>query len=874
MQAMRRSGVDSVRAARRRYASAMLTTLVERESQLETLHRTAADSVRHGSLVFVVGEAGHGKTSLIDYFLATLDHRFRVIHVACEPLGRPLAFGPILGAADDLPETVRIELEQGAERPAVYREMARAIRSDPTVLVVEDVHWADEATLGLVRHLGRKIADTASILIVSVRPEEIDPAHPFRVLTADIGRQAVRLDLPPLTPQGVRTMTSGTGLDPATIHATTLGNPFFVEELVRNPDFDLPATVVEAIESIIGGLADDVRDVVELVSLTADGLDVALMESVEAAVDVACQRRLLAVSGSRIRCRHELIRAAVDEAIPPLRRRRIHRALVRMFEQSAEASHERTALLAYHSHEAGLGEETVRYAVEAAGRAAAVGSHREAARAYGWAYEHRRSIPQGELRAVLQAAAYEHLLVNDFSKAIEIAMEMTTSASDEHERAEADAWVAFFALRYGDVDLAAAHVRSALSVLEGSDPTPALARAHTAEAVIQLSRGASNGIELAQRAVETARRTRAAAIEADGLITLGTALAIDGSARGYDLIEEGGHLAREVRSFDAAARAVNNLGALPFREMRLGEAAAAMDEGLQFLAAEQLDAWYVAVEATRAHISVLQCEWDVAKDALDRVLPRRTCLSTEAEATLIVALCVMRIGDPTALAAVDVGLARADQGGGHAERVMAAEVAMEAAWMGLLDPGSAADRYSRMIDRAVERGDAWSATRLAFWALRLGLEPPTITLPGPVADEIAGDPVKAATRWRELGYPVEAAITEAFAPDVSLREIFDRLEALGAHGTAAGLRRRLRASGVSGIPRGAQRVTDAHPAGLTARQQDVLALVAAGYSNDSIADELFISAKTVSHHVSAILAKLGVDSRVQAASVAHTNSWV
>jgi hypothetical protein len=592
-----------------------VTGLIERESQLEALSQSAAGSVRSGSMVFVSGEAGHGKTSLIDCFLASLDHRFRVIQAACEPLGRPLAFGPLLAVIDDLPDAVQEQLLRGADRPAVYREMLRAVRTEPTVVVVEDVHWADEATLGLVRHVGRTIAETSSVLIVSVRPEEIDPAHPLRVLTADIGRQALRIELPPLTPQGVEEATSGTELDPAAVYATTLGNPFFVEELVRNPGPEIPATVVEAIESAVAGLADGVREVLELVSLTADGLEIGMLDSFESSVDAACQRRLLTVSGGRVRCRHDLIRAALDQGIPPVRRRRLHCRLVRMLEQSGGDQAQRIARLAYHSHHAGLGEETVRYAVEAASRAAAVGSHREAARSYGWAFEHRGSMPAGELKAMLRAAAYEHLLINELVTAIEIAQEMRLSARDERERAESDAWIAFLALRYGDTELAEHHIRSAFTAIDDVSPSPALARAQAAEAVVALGRGASNGIELAERAVEAARQARAAAIEADCLITLGTALAAEGSARGYEIIERGGLLARDVRSLDAAARAVYQLGALPFREMRLEDAKTAMDEGLEYLAAEQLDAWYVAVEATRAHISVIECDWDGAADA-------------------------------------------------------------------------------------------------------------------------------------------------------------------------------------------------------------------------------------------------------------------
>lgn len=862
-------------AARERcaYDSTQVAALVERDTQLEMLHSIAQNSVRQGGLVFVLGEAGHGKTSLIEAFVDGLDHRFRTLSLACEPLGRPLAFGPLLATADPLSDGVQEELADGL-RPSVYRAMLELLRSEQTVLVVEDLQWADEATLGLVRHLGRHVAQTSSIVIGTLRPEEIDPAHPFQVLTADIGRLATRIELPPLSIDAVSRLTRDTGLDPAVVHATTLGNPFFVEEIVRHPDTDIPATITDAVEAVIGSLSPEAREIVELVSLMADGIALDLVVDREDAVDLACRRRLLVVAGGRIRCRHDLIRDAVARAMPPARNRRLHRHIVTLLQRDTSGL-VRTAELAYHSHRGGIEDAAARFSVDAARTAARAGSHREAARAYGWAYEHRRAVPADEIEAVLRAAAYEHLLVNDFSKAIEIAQTSLSMAGDELERSGADAWVAFFAMRQGDIDLAERHAKAAVAILEPRGPSVALARAESVLAVIPLARGAAaDAVRLAERAVSTARACGAPAVEADALITLGSALVRDDREEGFRLIEEGGRMAREVGSLDAAARAVYNLGALPFQQMKLADAAKQMDQGLAYFASAELDAWYVAVEVTRAHISVFQGDWDSAADALARVLPRDTCLSSEAEVALVEARRLMRLGDRRALAALDLGLARADRGVGYAEDLLATELAMEAAWLGLLDEGAAADRYARMADAAQRVEDGWALSRLAFWALRLGIAPPSGPLPGPVYDEIAGDSIKSAVRWKESGYPVEAAIVDAFTPGASLREVFGELERIGAHGVADGLRPRLRERGVSGVPRGVQPATDDHPAGLTSRQQDVLVLIVAGCSNDDIAAELFISPKTVSHHVSAILAKLGVDSRVQAAALAHANGWV
>ncbi|HVR34100.1 MAG TPA: LuxR C-terminal-related transcriptional regulator, partial [Acidimicrobiia bacterium] len=819
-------------------------------------------------------EAGHGKSSLLGAFLSTLDHRFRLLVGGCEPLGQPLAFGPLFDLLDELPSSVADELRSGAARPVIYRQMAECLSDSPTVLVIEDVQWADEATLGLIRQLGRRVADTSSVVIATCRPEEIAPAHPFRVVLADVGHLAVRIDLPALSEVGVMALTDGTELDSGLVHAATLGNPFFVEEIVRNPDQAVPDSIADAILARVASLSPTSREVLELVSLTPDGLELDAAATREIEIDSLCERRLLTVTDSKMRCRHDLIRATVEESVPPARRRRLHADIVGFLEGTS-AGHQREARLAYHSHAAGLDARAAEYCVTAAAAAASVGAHREAARSYGWALEHRSAFGADQLAAVLRSAAYEYLLINDNDQALEVVTELLGLASDPLERARAEGWVALVATRGSMPELAERWARSAAAVLEPRGPSVDLARAQTVLATVELMTGHwSAALITGQIALDTARKAKTPACEADALITVGTAMVLDGRPSGFDLIEEGGAIARGVRSLDSAARAVNNAGTLSFREMNLQEAAQRMDRALDYLAAEELDAWYVAVDTTRAHISVLEGDWDSAAAALERVLPRQTCRSTEAEARLVAALREMRMGAAQSLATLDLALARTDLSGTYSEEVLAGELAMEAAWLGLIDIGAAADRYTRMLSRALEAGDVWAQARLGFWALRLGLEPPEGPLPGPVGHEMLGDAGKAAAAWRESGYRVEAAITEAFTEGASLRDLFTDLEAMGATGVIEGLRRRLRQHGVGGVPRGVQQAAAHHPAKLTDRQQEVLELMAAGLSNEGIATELFISPKTAAHHVSAVLSKLGVGSRAQAASVAHANGWL
>ena len=160
--------------------------------------------------------------------------------------------------------------------------------------------------------------------------------------------------------------------------------------------------------------------------------------------------------------------------------------------------------------------------------------------------------------------------------------------------------------------------------------------------------------------------------------------------------------------------------------------------------------------------------------------------------------------------------------------------------------------------------------QLGLWRWRAGLldEPPA-DAGEPYSYQIAGDWARAASYWRENGCRYEAALALADSRDgKALRQALDELQALGARPAAAIVARRLRELGERGLPRGPRPKTRANPAGLTARELEVLELLAEGLRNAQIAERLVLSEKTVDHHVSAILRKLDVRSRGEATAEA------
>ena len=157
---------------------------------------------------------------------------------------------------------------------------------------------------------------------------------------------------------------------------------------------------------------------------------------------------------------------------------------------------------------------------------------------------------------------------------------------------------------------------------------------------------------------------------------------------------------------------------------------------------------------------------------------------------------------------------------------------------------------------------------IALWTWRLTGTTDAIDLE-PFASQIAGDGAHAAELWDRLGYRYEAALALLDTKDETLlRESLARLSDLGAEAAARLVRRTMRDLGIRSIPAGARTTTRAHPQGLTRREQEILQLLSDGHSNEEISASLFISVRTVEHHVSAILGKLGATTRKGAAAEA------
>ena len=382
---------------------------------------------------------------------------------------------------------------------------------------------------------------------------------------------------------------------------------------------------------------------------------------------------------------------------------------------------------------------------------------------------------------------------------------------------------------------------------------------------------AVDAVAWGNRALELARSLGDTEAEVYALANIAAAEFRTDPDAGRCKLEEGLELAQRHGHEELAGLILNRLVMFPVRYRRFDIATAHLDAGLEYCAERGLDTFRLYILGSRARFELDLGYWEAAGDSAALVLrdPRSAQLARTWALTTL-GLLRARRGDSEASAALDEAQQMVSPTFELDRIAQVAGARAEAAWLAG-DHDAVEGITDAAIALALERAEGWSLGELAYWRWRAGLidKLPSGLAATPYASSIDGNWKKATELWRKIGCPYEAALALADSGDEpDVRQAHDELQALGARPAAAIVARRLRARGARGVPRGPRPSTRENPAGLTARELEVLALVAEGMRNAQIAERLVVSEKTVDHHVSAILRKLDVRTRGEASATA------
>jgi DNA-binding CsgD family transcriptional regulator/tetratricopeptide (TPR) repeat protein len=849
--------------------------LHERSAELGMLDASLADvaASQRGQVVAVYGEAGIGKTALVRRFCDESPTAKRVLWGRCDELFTPRPLAPVLEIAQSLGGEL-VELVRGAATPYdVAVELSEELASGgPAIVVFEDVHLADEATLDVLRVLGRRTRDLPALVLLTYRDDAVDRWHPLRVVLGEIAAATTveRLALAPLSADAVVTMAESEGIAGDELYDATAGNPFFVTEVLASRDQRIPATVRDAVLGRAGRLSEEARRLLEGLAVARMRSDVWLLQALVgediAALEEVATSGMVRTEEETVAFRHELARLAIEEAMPLDRRQALHRRALEALDDPPSGEPE-LARLAHHADAVGDGELVLRYAPPAAQHASRMGAHREAIRHYDRALQFADRVPADVRLGLFAASAGELFLIVDFERAAEAqqrALQCAEELGDPQLQGEVLAFLAYLRWQAGSLEVALNTMDRAIDALEGP-PSRQLAEACCYMTCLQL---AAEDPAAAMRWAERAKSVAGAIQDPGALLVAQQAIGwvryFVGEREGLDSLVEVLELARGAGAEAVVGTTYVIIVRTAGRHREWSLAEPYIHEGLAYCAARDLDVWRYYLLSWHAKVLLALGRWNEAADAAEICLTK-DCPFSRIHALVALGLLRARRGDPAVWEPLDEALALARP---RNEMQWIAPVAIaraEAAWL----EGRTGDAIAETEEVWEQAAGTWYDAGLRYWRWRCGVDEPAGEIgEEPYRLEMAGEPLAARAGWRALGCKYQAALALYDGDEAAQRTALDELRELGAAAAAAIVARRLRERGARGIPRGPRPTTARNPGGLTSREVEVLQLLAEGMRNTEIAERLFISPRTAEHHVASILGKLDLGSRAEAAAAA------
>lgn len=847
--------------------------LLERIDSLTVLVNLASGATGDGGKIALVsGEAGVGKTSLVKHF-TTIKANTQVLWGACDALFTPSPLGPLYDIAPQVDQGLTEMIGDMQRRGYIFSTLLNHIsdRSSFKLIVFEDIHWADEATMDLIKFLGRRIHKTNALFILTYRDEEVSHHHPLRSIlgglpTADV----TRIRLYPLSKSAVDSLQRKAGVEILELYEKTGGNPFYVTEMLTFQDQEIPPSIAEAVVSRISELPEDTRNLLHFISVIPNRVSLGTLKSLykdcEDSLDICLSKTVLVADQMHVAFRHELARLAVLNSISPMKRIKLHQVMLKFLLKSQDAP-QLLAQIVHHAGEAGDADAILRYAPRAANQAAALNSHREAAAYYGIALQYADDIPLEEKLLLLEGRYRECFATAQLDQALEACHQIHDLIKDSDRTellGENYRKLARLHNMLGEYQKPLEYIEKSIRMLENLPAGSELAKAFsTCSQVYLANEQPHQSLEWGKKALELAKSLNERQIEIHAMINIGIGKMYTFAPDSEDFLTGSLSLALENNFDQEASRAYLNLGLGKLYRRQYGEAESYFSEGLNHCREKDLDTHRLNNLGGLSKIFMDQGRWDEATEVATYVINHETANLLDGRiAFAVIGVIRARRSDPEALVNFEKALPSPDVKG---ECAFIAKMAKaETYWLNRnLD--QVVDEIEANNLHLIETGNPWIIGELSFWRWKANRLPQVSqNMARPYYLQITGNWEEAAAEWKKLNCPYQQALALADGDEDAKRKALVLLASLGATGTVNLLKLKMRESGMKKIPRGPRNSTLSNPEGLTTRQSEILKLLPLGLTNSEIADKLFISPKTVDHHISAILSKLNMKSRVEA----------
>lgn len=851
----------------------------EREDILQRMSAAFSGWPKTGGFgVVLTGEAGIGKSTAAEAFVRKFAQSKPVFRGYCDRGAGVRTLGPFLDFAGSFDSRMPLVLDAASESRDHLPAVMELLKSRDAIIILEDLHNADDASLSLLHFILRRLRDTSLFVILTLRDSELSPGHPLAGILGSVASddRVAHLRLPRLSLAAVAAAAGVKECDPEALalHRRSGGNPFLMRALLQaRVSGDVPSSFLDLIRAQLADLASATRDFV-LAAALQRSLDPSIMRALFGLWDgheLACvQAGLLVRRGKELDFPHELTREAILSLSAAHSAQEWHGKILDALLSDGLTDADR---LAHHAIGAGRRQETRHWAIPAARAALARGALGEAVD-----YAHaaltllRGQNPEtAELHEVLSVGHEAKGRLEDGLKDLATAARLWKQLGHTDRAAACIARSALLLVRLGRNREADEAASTAVAELEGKGECPELATALTKSAYLaMLDRDGTRCLHLGRRAIDMADRLGERALLAEALMIVGTSLVVSDDLAGQPLVERAIDLGTAEGKSELVARCFANLGSGYGEQMRLAQARSFLDQGLRFAtdrdledAANYMSAWLALVELRQGRLGA-------ARERSQALLavPNLNAVS-RIMALIGFGHASVRLGLAGGQDALDHALELA-RSTGALQRIAPACLAAAEAALQSHDIDRARRLAQEAHDIAIARKHAWFTGEAQLFLHRSGAEPPhTSWIAAPLRQEISGDARGAAHHWAARGCPFEQARALSTGDTEARREALAIFEGIGARPAADALRRDLRREGVRRVPMRPRGATKDKPSGLTPRQAEVAACLCDGLADAAIAERLKLSPKTVGHHVSAVLEKLDVRSRHHVRQVLH-----
>jgi DNA-binding CsgD family transcriptional regulator len=854
--------------------------LLERDDYLDNLseHYCRVEN-GNGHTVFLTGEAGIGKTSLVNHFIKRIENSAFVYSGACDSLFTPRPLGPLFDIADQIGPSFSELLKNEKDRSAVFAALVQklSISEKPIVLIFEDIHWADEATLDLIKFLARRIYRHKCLFLLTYRDGEINSGHPLGKIFGELpSGHFSKVLINGFSKKAVDYLATRIGYAHGEqLYALTGGNPFYVTEILASHTPGIPERVKDSILAVFHSRNEDTKALWEFFSiLPTSRIELSIAKRIESdfanSIDLCLAYGVIVSRPGYLSFKHELFRLAIEGSLPQAKRRALHKKMLDILLEVPSASNN-LAQLVHHARYADEKELVAKIAPEAAREAAAVGSHIEASKLYSTAIEYTDK-QDSAVAELYERHAYECYLTNQIVAAItsqQRALDIWRERKVSLKEGDTLRFLSRLWSYQGNPEKAIALAMQSIEVLENGFPTRERVSAYSNLA--QLSMFADHydkALHWGNKAIDLAMRMGDDEILAHALNSVGTLLLKSASSesQGEENLKRSLSIALENGFHEHAASAYVNLASSFISLRRYEKAMAVFDVGVKYCEERDLDSWKYYIVSCKAQLLLETGHWDEAL-VIAKSLENNTNHHVKIRTFATLARLAMRRGEFEE-ARILIGEAKAMAMPTHeGHRIIPVlTAALELCWIsGDVIP---MDELRAAEDTlSCEKNNLLYCTELDYWERKCGIprsRNSTVEFTGPFKLEHDGNWRAAAEVWKKLGCPYEQALALFEGDEEQQKQALIILDELGASAVHEMLKLKLKLKGVKNIPRGPRESTRSNPAQLTNRHIDVLVLLKEGLQNAEIADKLFISSKTVDNHISSILSKLGVNTRAKA----------